>query len=27
VHGWEGPQSAKQEILDGMRRYNQENPP
>jgi inorganic pyrophosphatase len=21
VHGWEGPESAKQEIVDGMRRY------
>jgi inorganic pyrophosphatase len=21
VHGWEGPESAKQEIIDGIRRY------
>jgi len=21
VHGWEGPESAKQEIVDGIRRY------
>jgi inorganic pyrophosphatase len=26
VHGWEGPDSAKQEILEGVRRFNQENP-
>jgi hypothetical protein len=26
VHGWEGPDSAKQEILEGVRRYNQKNP-
>jgi inorganic pyrophosphatase len=26
VQGWEGPDSAKQEILEGVRRFNQENP-
>jgi inorganic pyrophosphatase len=26
VQGWEGPDSARQEILEGVRRFNQENP-
>ena len=25
IKGWEGPESAKQEILEGMERYNKEN--